>query len=165
MQDFRNLDVWRKAHELVLHTYEATRRPSEHRFPGLAAQLRRAAASVPANIVEGCGHASPREFARFLQLALASAHEVHYHLLLAHDLAEIAGYIDWGPFFQTWDLAGPYPAILKDPVVGEEAVRVLSDGKRMLRRLIEGRWLTAHAVVGLYPANSRGDDIVLWRDD
>ena len=86
MQDFRNLDVWRKAHELVLHTYEATRRPSEHRFPGLAAQLRRAAASVPANTVEGCGHASPREFARFLQLALASAHEVHYHLLLAHDL-------------------------------------------------------------------------------
>ncbi|MEY2804572.1 MAG: methionine synthase MetH [Pseudomonadota bacterium] len=81
------------------------------------------------------------------------------------DLAELEKFIDWGPFFQTWDLAGPYPAILKDPVVGEEAVRVLSDGKRMLRRLIEGRWLTAHAVVGLYPANSRGDDIVLWRDE
>ena len=80
------------------------------------------------------------------------------------DLAELEPFIDWGPFFQTWDLAGPYPAILKDPVVGEEAVRVLSDGKRMLRRLMEGRWLTAHAIVGLYPANSRGDDIVLWRD-
>ena len=77
------------------------------------------------------------------------------------DLAELEPFIDWGPFFQTWDLAGPYPAILKDPVVGEEAVRVLSDGKRMLRRLMEGRWLTAHAIVGLYPANSRGDDIVL----
>ena len=81
------------------------------------------------------------------------------------DLTELERYIDWGPFFQTWDLAGPYPAILKDPIVGEEAVRVFSDGKRMLRRLIEGRWLTAHAVVGLYPANSRGDDIVLWRDE
>ena len=81
------------------------------------------------------------------------------------DLAELEACIDWGPFFQTWDLAGPYPAILKDPVVGQEAVRVLSDGKRMLRRLIEGRWLTAHAVVGLYPANSQGDDIVLWRDE
>ena len=81
------------------------------------------------------------------------------------DLAELERYIDWGPFFQTWDLAGPYPAILQDPVVGSEAVRVLSDGRRMLRRLIEGRWLTAHAVVGLYPANSVGDDIVLWRDE
>jgi 5-methyltetrahydrofolate--homocysteine methyltransferase len=80
------------------------------------------------------------------------------------DLAEVAQFIDWSPFFQTWDLAGPYPAILKDPVVGEEAVRVFGDGQRMLRRLIEGRWLSAHAIVGLYPANSRGDDIVLWRD-
>ena len=80
------------------------------------------------------------------------------------DLAELERYIDWAPFFQTWDLAGPYPGILEDPVVGPEAVRVQADGKRMLRRIIEGRWLTAHAVVGLYPANSRGDDIVLWRD-
>ena len=81
------------------------------------------------------------------------------------DLSELERYIDWGPFFQTWDLAGPYPAILQDEVVGAEAVRVLSDGHRMLRRLIEGRWLSAHAVVGLYPANSVGDDIVLWRDE
>ena len=80
------------------------------------------------------------------------------------DLAELERYIDWAPFFQTWDLAGPYPGILEDPVVGPEAVRVQADGKRMLRRIIEGRWLTAHAVVGLYPANSSGDDIVLWRD-
>lgn len=86
MQDFRKLDVWRKAHELVLQTYQATNRASERRFPGLAMQLRRAVASVPANIVEGCGHESPRELARFLQMALASAHEVHYHLRLARDL-------------------------------------------------------------------------------
>ena len=81
------------------------------------------------------------------------------------DLAELETYIDWGPFFQTWDLAGPFPAILKDEVVGTEAQRVFSDGKRMLKRLVEGRWLNAHGVVGLYPANSVGDDIVLWTDE
>jgi 5-methyltetrahydrofolate--homocysteine methyltransferase len=82
------------------------------------------------------------------------------------DLAEIAKYIDWGPFFQTWDLAGPFPAILKDEVVGAEAVRVYADGQRMLKRLIEGRWLTANAVVGLYPAQTvNDDDIVLYTDE
>ena len=80
------------------------------------------------------------------------------------DLAELARFIDWGPFFQTWDLAGPFPAILKDDLVGTEAVRVYADGQRMLKRLIEGRWLTASGVVGLYPANSVGDDIELYTD-
>jgi len=81
------------------------------------------------------------------------------------NLSELEQYIDWGPFFQTWDLAGPYPAILKDEIVGAEAVRLMSDARRMLTRLIDGRWLSAQAVVGLYPANSIGDDIVLWRDE
>ena len=82
------------------------------------------------------------------------------------DLAEIAKYIDWGPFFQTWDLAGPFPAILKDEIVGTEAVRVYADGQRMLKRLIEGRWLTASGVIGLYPANTvRDDDIELYTDE
>ncbi|QHE74723.1 methionine synthase [Hydrogenophaga sp. PBL-H3] len=82
------------------------------------------------------------------------------------DLNEIVKYIDWAPFFQTWDLAGPFPDILKDEVVGEEARRVFSDGKRMLQRLIEGRWLSASAVVGLYPANSvNDDDIELYTDE
>ena len=82
------------------------------------------------------------------------------------DLAELAKYIDWGPFFQTWDLAGPFPAILKDEVVGTEAVRVFADGKRMLQRLIEGRWLTANAVVGFYPANAvNDDDIEIYTDE
>jgi 5-methyltetrahydrofolate--homocysteine methyltransferase len=81
------------------------------------------------------------------------------------DLAEIAACIDWGPFFQTWDLAGPYPAILNDEIVGESARRVLSDGQRMLRRLIEGRWLTANGVIGLYPANTvDDDDIEIYAD-
>jgi len=82
------------------------------------------------------------------------------------DLAELAKYIDWGPFFQTWDLAGPFPEILKDEVVGEEARRVFSDGKRMLQRIIDGRWLTANAVIGLYPANCvNHDDIALYADE
>jgi 5-methyltetrahydrofolate--homocysteine methyltransferase len=81
------------------------------------------------------------------------------------DLATLASYIDWGPFFQTWDLAGPYPAILQDEVVGAEAQRVLQDGQRMLQRIIDGRWLQAHAVVGFYPAACvHDDDIVLYGD-
>jgi 5-methyltetrahydrofolate--homocysteine methyltransferase len=82
------------------------------------------------------------------------------------DLTELAKYIDWGPFFQTWDLAGPFPAILKDEIVGTEAVRVYADGQRMLKRLIEGRWLSASGVVGFWPANSENDDdIVLYTDE
>ncbi|GAC1529310.1 MAG: methionine synthase [Ramlibacter sp.] len=81
------------------------------------------------------------------------------------DLAELVKFIDWGPFFQTWDLAGPFPAILKDDIVGAEAVRVFSDGQRMLKRLVEGRWLTANAVMGFWPANSvNDDDIQLYTD-
>jgi 5-methyltetrahydrofolate--homocysteine methyltransferase len=87
-------------------------------------------------------------------------------VLRNQDLAEIAEVIDWGPFFQTWELAGPYPAILTDEVVGESARRLLSDGKRMLRRVIEGRWLRANGVVGLYPAATVGDDdIEIYADE
>ena len=82
------------------------------------------------------------------------------------DLAELAKYIDWGPFFQTWDLAGPYPAILTDEIVGGEATRVFADGQAMLKKIIEGRWLTASGVMGLYPANSvNDDDIEFYTDD
>ncbi len=83
-----------------------------------------------------------------------------------YDLEEIAQCIDWAPFFQTWDLAGPYPAILTDDIVGESARRVHSDGKRLLKRLIEGRWLTANGVMGLYPANTvNDDDIEIYSDE
>jgi 5-methyltetrahydrofolate--homocysteine methyltransferase len=81
------------------------------------------------------------------------------------DLAELEPFIDWAPFFQTWDLAGPFPAILDDDVVGDEAKKVFADGQAMLKKIIEGRWLTANAVVGLYPAQRVGDDIVLYADE
>ncbi|MGH8850845.1 MAG: vitamin B12 dependent-methionine synthase activation domain-containing protein, partial [Casimicrobiaceae bacterium] len=81
------------------------------------------------------------------------------------DLAELAKFIDWGPFFQTWELSGPYPAILDDPVVGEAARNVHADGQAMLKRVVEGRWLTANGAIALLPAHSIGDDIELYTDD
>ena len=82
------------------------------------------------------------------------------------DLATIAEYIDWGPFFQTWDLAGAYPAILNDAVVGEAATKLLAEGQAMLKKIIDGRWLTASGVIALLPANSvNEDDIEIYTDD
>ncbi|QYY31748.1 methionine synthase [Cupriavidus pinatubonensis] len=83
-----------------------------------------------------------------------------------YDLAELANFIDWGPFFQTWDLAGKFPDILNDEIVGESARRVFSDGKAMLSRLIQGRWLTANGVMALLPANTvNDDDIEIYTDE
>jgi 5-methyltetrahydrofolate--homocysteine methyltransferase len=76
------------------------------------------------------------------------------------DLAELAERIDWAPFFQTWDLAGKFPDILSDAVVGEEATRVHADARQMLQRLIEGRWLQANGVISLLPANTVDDDVI-----
>ncbi|NBS10830.1 MAG: methionine synthase, partial [Burkholderiaceae bacterium] len=80
-------------------------------------------------------------------------------------LAEIAKFIDWTPFFQTWDLAGKFPAILDDEIVGDEARKVYADAQAMLEKLIKGQWLQADAIVGLFPANSQGDDILLYPDE
>ncbi|WP_231480701.1 methionine synthase [Thiomonas sp. FB-Cd] len=74
------------------------------------------------------------------------------------DLAEAARFIDWGPFFQTWDLAGPFPAILSDAIVGEQARQVYADAQAMLKKIIDGRWLQAQAAIGLWPANTVDDD-------
>jgi 5-methyltetrahydrofolate--homocysteine methyltransferase len=79
-----------------------------------------------------------------------------------YDLAEIARYIDWTPFFQTWELHGRYPAILKDEVVGEEATRLFADAQAMLADIIKNKSLQANAVVGFYPANAVEDDIVFY---
>jgi len=81
-------------------------------------------------------------------------------LFKQYDLAEIAACIDWGPFFQTWDLAGPYPKILTDEVVGEAATKVFADGQAMLKRVIDGRWLSANGVMGFWPANTVDDDTI-----
>ncbi|KQV35453.1 methionine synthase [Massilia sp. Root335] len=82
------------------------------------------------------------------------------------DLGTLARYIDWGPFFQTWDLAGPYPAILTDEVVGEAAAKVFEEGQALLKKIIDGRWLTANGAVALLPANSvNDDDIEIYTDD
>lgn len=90
MQDFRNLEVWRMAHELTLGVYRRTQAfPADERF-GLTSQLRRACSSIEANLAEGCGRGSDSDFARFIQMATGSASEVQCHLLLAHDL----GYLD-----------------------------------------------------------------------
>jgi 5-methyltetrahydrofolate--homocysteine methyltransferase len=80
-------------------------------------------------------------------------------------LSDIAKYIDWTPFFQTWDLAGKFPAILDDEIVGVEARKVFEDGQALLDKLIKGQWLQADAVVAFYPANTVGDDIVLYSDE
>ncbi len=80
-------------------------------------------------------------------------------------LSDIARYIDWTPFFQTWDLAGKFPAILDDEVVGIEARKVYADAQAMLDKLVKGQWLQADAVVAFYPANTIGDDIVLYSDE
>ena len=81
------------------------------------------------------------------------------------DLAVLAEYIDWGPFFQTWDLAGSYPKILDDAVVGEAARNVFNDGKAMLQQLIAEKWISANAVFGLFPAQAVADDIVFYADE
>jgi 5-methyltetrahydrofolate--homocysteine methyltransferase len=82
-----------------------------------------------------------------------------------YPLEEIAACIDWTPFFQTWDLAGRYPAILDDPIVGESARGVFQDAQAMLARVIGERWLRAHAVFALLPAARDGDDIVVYADE
>jgi 5-methyltetrahydrofolate--homocysteine methyltransferase len=86
-------------------------------------------------------------------------------LIANADLAEIARFIDWGPFFQAWELSGEFPAILDDAVVGEAARTLLAEGRAMLERVVGERWLEANGVVGFWPASSARDDIVLWTDE
>jgi 5-methyltetrahydrofolate--homocysteine methyltransferase len=80
----------------------------------------------------------------------------------SYNLAELVPYIDWTPFFQTWELAGRYPQILSDNKVGAEAKKLFDDAQEMLKRLVAEKWLTANGVVGFWPANSVGDDIELF---
>jgi four helix bundle protein len=86
MRDFRELKVWHKAHALTLDVYRVTQSFPRHELYGLTSQIRRAAVSIGANIAEGAGKNSSAEFGRFLQIALGSASELEYHLLLSRDL-------------------------------------------------------------------------------
>ena len=83
----------------------------------------------------------------------------------AYDLAALVPYIDWTPFFSTWEMKGRYPAILEDDVYGEAATSLFNDAQAMLKTIVEEKWLTARGVIGLWPANSVGDDIVVYKDD
>jgi 5-methyltetrahydrofolate--homocysteine methyltransferase len=82
-----------------------------------------------------------------------------------YDLAELVPYIDWTPFFQTWELAGRFPAILDDAKVGEAARSLYDDARKMLDRIVKEKWFHARAVVGFWPANAQGDDIVVYADE
>jgi 5-methyltetrahydrofolate--homocysteine methyltransferase len=82
-----------------------------------------------------------------------------------YDLAELVDYIDWTPFFQTWELAGRFPAILDDPKVGEVARSLYDDARKMLERIVAEKWFTAQAVIGFWPANADGDDIAVYADE
>ncbi len=82
-----------------------------------------------------------------------------------YDFSELAGTIDWTPFFRTWELAGTYPKILKDDVVGQSARDLFKDAQAMLEKIIDEKWLKAKAVIGFWPANSVGDDVELYADE
>ena len=113
MQDFRSLKVWDKAHALTLSIYRATATFPRDEMFGLTSQLRRACASIPGNIAEGCGRGSDADFARFLQVAMGSASETDYHLLLARDL----GYLETSKY--------------------DELLQAITEVKRMLNAFLQ----------------------------
>ena len=86
------------------------------------------------------------------------------HLLDDYSLEELTEYIDWTPFFTSWQLRGKFPAILEDEIVGQEAQKLYNDARSMLRQIMDEGWLRAKAIIGLFPANASGDDIELYTD-
>jgi four helix bundle protein len=96
LKDFRKLKVWEMGHRLTLAVYKATVSFPKAELYGLTSQIRRSSVSIPANIAEGCGRAGDAEFGRFLQIAMGSASELEYHMLLAHDL----GFLNDGDYNQ-----------------------------------------------------------------
>lgn len=112
MKDFRKLTVWQKAHRLTLKVYEVTRKFPREELYGLTGQMRKSSSSIPTNVAEGCGRAGDAEFARFLQIAMGSASELEYQLILARDLT----YLDLKEY--------------------EDLDRDTAEVKRMLARLI-----------------------------
>src|SRR5262249_40369916 len=78
-----------------------------------------------------------------------------------YNIAELVPYIDWAPFFQTWEMKGRYPDLLNDPVSGEAARALFADAQAMLKQIVKERWLTARAAIGFWPAQAHDDDICL----
>ncbi len=100
------------------------------------------------------------------QADITSPNQLGTKQLSDYSLEEIKAYIDWTPFFRTWELAGRYPQILEDDVVGKEATQLFSDAEEMLAKIIDEKWLNASAVVGFWPANSiNDDDIEIYTDE
>jgi 5-methyltetrahydrofolate--homocysteine methyltransferase len=83
----------------------------------------------------------------------------------AYDLAELVPYIDWTPFFQTWEMKGRYPNILDDEKAGPAARALFADAQAMLKRIVDEKWLTARASIGFWPAESEADDVVVYKDE
>jgi 5-methyltetrahydrofolate--homocysteine methyltransferase len=158
------------------------------RAVGVAAQLIGTAtrASYAANVRREYAEIAERHAAgaraptRRLSLAAARANRLKFdwsrytppkpHFLgvrefLHYDLGELVPYIDWTPFFQTWELVGRYPLILDDPQAGEAARSLFADAQAMLEKIVRERWLTANAVVGFWRANADGDDVVLYESE
>jgi len=88
-----------------------------------------------------------------------------HRVLDTFDMRDLIPYIDWGPFFHTWEMRGSYPKLLNDPIQGVEARKLYDEARQMLEDVVGGGWAKAQAVYGLYPANRDGDDIVLWKDE
>ncbi|HWC62929.1 MAG TPA: methionine synthase, partial [Rhizomicrobium sp.] len=145
---------------------------SKDNGPGYAAQVRAEYESIARN------HAGRNSGGRRLTLAEARANRARPDFGKAapapkffgtrvyddYNLNELARYIDWGPFFQTWELAGPYPQILTDEKVGKAATDLFNDAQKMLKKIVEEKWLTARAVIGFWPANALDDDVRIYGD-
>ena len=163
----------------VVHVLDASRAVgvtsqllSDERRDGFVADLRREYAGIrEAREARGSSE-------RLISIEAARANPVRIDLsvpvpvptftgartLAPYPLEDLVPYIDWTPFFQTWELAGHYPAILQDPVVGESARTLYADAQAMLHKLLSEGRIEARAAFGFWPANASGDDIVLWTD-
>ncbi len=120
----------------------------------------------PSLVREGASDSSPEKGRPGGVYVPPKPHLLGVHKFESYPLDKIAEYIDWTPFFQAWELAGRYPKILQDKVVGEEARKLFADAQAMLKKIIQEKWLTANAVFGLFPANSvKSDDIEIYTDE
>jgi len=141
--------------------------------PGLASEVAEQYAALRAR------HAERDAGRQLLPIAEARARAPHWedwghvvaprapgvHVLAAYPLDELAERIDWGPFLQTWEIAGRYPDVLDDPVVGPAARELMADARAMLARVQSEGWLEARAAYGLFPATARGDDLLVYADE